>query len=324
MQALEGFVKQLDLGRLPFAQHVTRIGGLALDLFRPQHTAVKVALGVTGALAGAVVGYHAFFNAFYTNPWYSFKSFGVPGTGYDDRTDSNYFDIAGQPWTLDLEDNWQEILAELETFLKTDAETFIPYFRPDLVNRTGAWKTLGVMAWGLENRAIIRKFPKTMKAFERAGKRIVGISFNHLEPNGVVKPHRGNTNGIARVHLGLRVPGGAPECCFIVNNEERPWEEGKMLAFCDAHYHTAKNLTDKSRYILLFDYVRDEYASVRNYMCAKVCADLIVQFVHGKSSLVRLSSKIAPGLTRFVLYHSFCPIFHLIVVFYPDVLAYFS
>lgn len=321
MQALESFVKDFDFGSLAktLPGHVTQLGHKALGLLQPTSIAGKVALGLTGTL----VGYHVV-ASFFHNPWYSFKSFGVSGSDYDDATDSNYFDYSKEEWVRPLEDNWREILAELETFLKTDAETFIPYFRPDLVNRTGAWKTLGVMAWGLENRALIRKFPKTMKAFEKAGRRIVGISFNHLEPNGVVKPHRGNTNGIARMHLGLRVPGSAPECCFIVNNESRSWEEGKILAFCDAHYHTAKNLTDESRYILLFDYVRDEYAGVRTYMCARVCADLIVQFVTGKSAIIQFFTRIAPGLTRFTLYHLFTPIFHVVLYVNPDVLAYFS
>lgn len=63
-------------------------------------------------------------------------------------------------------------------------------------------------------------------------------------------------SAIFRCHLGLKIPGEAPECCFTVGPESRSWEEGKVLMFCDAHRHTAVNYTDTVRFIVNFDVIR--------------------------------------------------------------------
>lgn len=44
-----------------------------------------------------------------------------------------------------------------------------------------------------------------------------------------------------------------------------------------SYVHTAWNNTEGGRYILLFDIIREEYAHLHGYICARVAADLILQ-----------------------------------------------
>jgi aspartyl/asparaginyl beta-hydroxylase (cupin superfamily) len=78
------------------------------------------------------------------------------------------------------------------------------------------------------------------------------------DPETTIKPHIGDTNAIARCHLGLMVPASLPECGIRVAGQERVWEQGRVLIFCDAHPHTAWNHTTERRVILFVDEVRPE------------------------------------------------------------------
>lgn len=229
------------------------------------------------------------------------------------------------PWLKDIENHCGEVRQELDQFLATMPVPFAPYFRPDLVNKAGAWKTLGLMTWGLEDRKVLAYFPKTMNLLKNLPVPVVGVSFNHLEPNGIVKAHQGNTNAIARVHIGLKVPKNREETCYFkVSSVKCPWQEGEGFGFCDAHWHTAFNGTDESRYILLFDAIHPKYKHMRTYVCARVISDLALQYFTGRMSLLKFMTNIAPQTTRFILYYSLVPVFHLLVCIYPDILAFFS
>jgi aspartyl/asparaginyl beta-hydroxylase (cupin superfamily) len=58
------------------------------------------------------------------------------------------------------------------------------------------------------------------------------------------------TNTRLVVHLPLVVPEG---CVYRVGNDVRKWQEGKAWVFDDTINHEARNDSDQSRTILLFD-----------------------------------------------------------------------
>lgn len=91
-----------------------------------------------------------------------------------------------------------------------------------------------------------------------------------LNPNSFIHPHRVNTNGIYRCHLPLQVPAGLPTVGFSVGEEQRPWEEGKLLVFNDAAYHKAWNNSALPRVVLIFDIIRPEFMEHRDEICTKV------------------------------------------------------
>lgn len=202
--------------------------------------------------------------------WYSF----FDRTGYK-GTDPHYYDVRETSWGADIEANWLEIRNELDSLIAGGHE-MMPYFAKDMVNKAQSWKTIPFFAWGVKFHKNTKKCPNTIKLLESIPG-MVSASFNLLEPHSTIKPHYGDTNAIYRCHLGLYIPAGLPQCGFKVGDEDRPWQEGKLLLFCDAHYHTAWNNSDGYRYILLFDVVRDKYKDSKKNVCSTVLASLFLQ-----------------------------------------------
>jgi hypothetical protein len=58
---------------------------------------------------------------------------------------------------------------------------------------------------------------------------------------------------VLRCHLGLHVPS-QKQCWIQVGDEKQSWGEGKCLVFDDTFVHTAVNLSDLPRVILLLDF----------------------------------------------------------------------
>ena len=171
-------------------------------------------------------------------------------------------------WVPALERHTEDIRAELEAILATDAG-FVPYIqrtadRP-LVNPN---PLLGSLDWGAcylirdgaavpENAA---RCPRTMAALAEAplcriNGRTPSVLFSMLRPGTRIRPHNGFTNARLICHLPLIVP---PQCALRVGNETRPWREGELTIFDDSIEHEAWNLSGERRVVLLFDIWRPE------------------------------------------------------------------
>ena len=87
------------------------------------------------------------------------------------------------------------------------------------------------------------------------GTKTPAVLFSKLTPGAHIPPHRGMLNCRLIGHLPLIVPDG---CWLRVGNETRRWEEGKLLIFDDSFEHEAKNDSDQTRIVLLFDIWRPE------------------------------------------------------------------
>jgi len=177
-------------------------------------------------------------------------------------------------FTRVFEDNYLVLKNELEEYLKR--HNLQSYFNSSMVEKYGSWKTVSLRAWNINIYENYEFFPKTL-AIINSIDGLVSASFNKLEPNGRIRAHCGDTNGIFRCHLGLDIPGTIPECGFRVKEEWRSWEEGKLLVFVDANNHEAVNNTNKDRFIFLFDIIRPEFRTSKNYICSTVMASLFLQ-----------------------------------------------
>eukprot|EP00028_Trichosphaerium_sp_Am-I-7-wt_P004465 CAMPEP_0168534258 /NCGR_PEP_ID=MMETSP0405-20121227/17756_1 /TAXON_ID=498012 /ORGANISM="Trichosphaerium sp, Strain Am-I-7 wt" /LENGTH=153 /DNA_ID=CAMNT_0008560857 /DNA_START=218 /DNA_END=679 /DNA_ORIENTATION=+ len=81
--------------------------------------------------------------------------------------------------------------------------------------------------------------------------------FSVLAPKSHIKPHVGYyqySEKILRAHLGVVVPDG---CALKVNQEIQGWEEGKCMVFDDTFTHEAWNKSDKTRAVLMVDFMYD-------------------------------------------------------------------
>lgn len=179
-----------------------------------------------------------------------------------------FFDIDA-PWIDLLEKNWLVIKGELDNLLQSKTNPLIHNPEIDLVSKPGQWKVFPFVFWNREFEKNCQKCPQTVELLKSLPN-VVSASFSLLEPNSVIKPHRGNTNAVMRCHLGLIIPASLPDCGIKIGDKEKSWVEGELFVFCDCHTHSAWNHTSEKRYVLMVDVVRPQFVSKTKEICDRV------------------------------------------------------
>jgi aspartyl/asparaginyl beta-hydroxylase (cupin superfamily) len=87
------------------------------------------------------------------------------------------------------------------------------------------------------------------------GPRAPSVMLSLLRPHAKIPPHTGMLNCRYVCHLPLVIP---PDCGFRVGQQEREWQEGKLMVFDDTVEHEAWNGSDQNRLVLIFDVWRPE------------------------------------------------------------------
>jgi hypothetical protein len=171
-------------------------------------------------------------------------------------------------WAAALEAEAPAIKAELEAVLAKGAD-FQPYVEHDAdrpqrefhgLHGDPSWTALYLWKDGQRVEENARRFPRTMAALDRVpmtkiGAKTPAVLFSKLTPGAHIPPHRGMLNCRLIGHLPLIVPEG---CWLRVGNETRSWCEGELLMFDDSFEHEARNDSDETRIILIFDLWRPE------------------------------------------------------------------
>ena len=170
-------------------------------------------------------------------------------------------------WVSKIEDNFSIIQNEVLQFVQNNSLS--PYFNKGLTNKGNSWKTDGILHWGIFDKKYYVQLAETWNVVKDLPG-IVSLSVSLLKPQTVIKEHRGDTNAIIRIHLPIKIPEGIPACSFTVNNETRAWNEGKVLLFNDAQLHSAQNMSNENRILLIIDLIRPEFLNQRNSICAQV------------------------------------------------------
>jgi beta-hydroxylase len=165
------------------------------------------------------------------------------------------FDKSVFPWTADFEASWGKIRAELDEVLKMqDALPSFHEISPDQkrISRDDNWKTFVFYGFGIRVDANCGRCPETASLLD-ALPNLENAWFSILSPRYHIPAHRGPTNGIIRVHLGLVVPRDRENCRIRVDDQILHWEEGKCVVFDDYYEHEVWNDTDEQRVVLFFD-----------------------------------------------------------------------
>lgn len=196
-----------------------------------------------------------------TKPWYNF--FKQTFTGNEPA----FFDIENLKWKHEIEAGYPLIKDELLNFIANNTLKEYRFIKPE----SPTWQTFAMLSWGYKHKQNLKQLPLTWQLF-KAVPQVVSVSLSRLVAQKEIGKHHGDTNAIMRCHLGVIVPGTLPQCGFMVDDEERNWQEGKLFAFCDARLHWAKNQTDKDRYVLIIDVMRPEFMPIKNKVCATVIA----------------------------------------------------
>ena len=169
--------------------------------------------------------------------------------------DTPVFDKSVFPWTADFEADWKKVRAELEQVLRSRDE--LPSFHelsPDQyrISSGDNWKTFVFYVFGERFDPNCTRCPETARLLDRTP-HIRNAWFSILAPHYRIPPHKGPTNGIIRIHLGLIVPRDSEHCRIRVDKEVFGWEEGKCVVFDDYFEHEVWNDTDEQRVVLFFD-----------------------------------------------------------------------
>lgn len=202
------------------------------------------------------------------NKWYSFGE-----NGSYSGIEPAFFDISTKEWTSTLEQNYKTIAKEFEKIVLEKNENIVPYFNKTLANKAGNWTVFPLYIWGKKQKENCQKCPETTKIIESFPSMTTCL-FSILKPNTSIKPHFGDSNVMYRCHLTLKSPGLLPEIGMRVKEQQISWDNGKLISFCDAHEHEVWNNTDKERWVLIVDFLREEFTQEQKTICSKVNATL--------------------------------------------------
>lgn len=172
-------------------------------------------------------------------------------------------------WIAAIEAKTDQIRTELLAVIN-DQQKFSPYVKSGNANPgqndqgledNDDWSAMYLWNEGhlvAENADL---FPQTLKALSSAPMPEITDQapmslFSKLAANSKIPAH----NGLLNTRLICHLPIIVPENCgaLRVGNEERPWEEGRMLIFDDSIEHEAWNSSANDRVILLFEIWRPE------------------------------------------------------------------
>lgn len=175
-------------------------------------------------------------------------------------------------WATELETHTDAIRSELFGLL-AGPEAFEPYLESDLTRpRLNDSRNFDSMDWsacylwreGTLMEEVASRCPRTMAALAAVPLCIIpgqmpSVLFSSLAPGAHIEPHHGAVNSRLICHLPLLVPRDCGE--LRVGNESRRWEEGELLIFDDSVEHEARNQSNETRVVLLFDIWRPELAA---------------------------------------------------------------
>jgi beta-hydroxylase len=159
------------------------------------------------------------------------------------------------PWLEQFEANWAGVKEELDRVLEKQVR--LPSFHevsPDQkrISIGDNWKVFPFYVFGQPHQPNCLQCPKTAELL-RAVPNLENAMFSILAPHYKIPPHRGPTNGIVRIHLGLVIPDAKSQCQIRVHDQVFGWEEGECVVFDDHYEHEVWNNTDQSRIVLFFD-----------------------------------------------------------------------
>lgn len=162
------------------------------------------------------------------------------------------------PWAAELERNWEAVRAEVMTVLqKRESLPFFQDISPDQmrISPDDKWRTFFFYGFGHRSEWNCQACPQTARLLER----IPGIQtafFSILAPGKIIPEHCGITKGLIRGHLGIIIPSPPAECFMDVGDVRCTWREGQVLLFDDTYAHSARNIGEQERVVLLFDFSR--------------------------------------------------------------------
>jgi len=169
----------------------------------------------------------------------------------DGLEESAWFDPSRFELVKQMEAAFDQICSEVSPYMfETKAEGFSSYFSNE---PKGKWRVNQFYHDGQRIQETFDKYPVLGKLLDNPElpSNIGECQISAIEPGGRIKPHYGPVNGILVGHLALQIPEG--NCKIRVGDTECFWAQGQCLVFDDTFEHEVWNLTDETRYVVLFN-----------------------------------------------------------------------
>ena len=191
------------------------------------------------------------------------------------------------PFLSEICQNYQIIRDEINALVKDDADckcfSPIPTEAKYQLNDPSLWKVLALELHKKDPISIAKEYnlgayypdeaiayiesirtrylPKTISLLSpilsNKENGIINVFFSKHEPGTKLKLHINNDPYMYRAHIGLVIPKAEKEMLgFKVKDEIVQWREGECFTFAPTNPHTAWNLTDSYRIILIIDFFK--------------------------------------------------------------------
>ncbi len=146
----------------------------------------------------------------------------------------------------------------------SDGQSFTPYVAADAARdarwralaASPAWSSLHLIKGGVRDESVLAPLPRTRAFLDAAPladypPHAPECFVSRLMPGVALPPHFGVSNIKLTVHVPVELPAGG--CSITVAGETRSWQAGQFLIFDDSFEHSARNLSEQSRTVLIFD-----------------------------------------------------------------------
>jgi aspartyl/asparaginyl beta-hydroxylase (cupin superfamily) len=223
-----------------------------------------------------------------------------------DGPEPYFYKPADYPWAKQLEDNWHIIKNEMRPYITGEKEIELSSPYPPNLSTPTAWKNIYFFNFMWQYHKNCKQYPKTYELLKSIPN-LTFAEFTVLEPHSKVLPHIGETNTTIRGHLGISIPAPYPVMGIKVGNEERGWEQGKVVLFSDCHRHTVWNDSDQRRFVLVFDITRDEFADHKYWVSAQSLSALTIKYMDKKLNLF----KFMPGFLLTAMHKSIAALWYV-------------
>lgn len=170
-----------------------------------------------------------------------------------------------------IKNNHDQILTELQTLLQKGysglSMSEIDITQKELTNNETFWTPIWVKF--LTSWAGTSKYLPTLKKItEELQDEVVLLHVSVMKPGAKLKPHQGISMSVWRYHYGLDVPEG--DVCIKIEDQIYKWQNKKGFIWDDTLVHEVWNNTDKPRFIIFADVLREMpnpfYADMNKYI----------------------------------------------------------
>ena len=189
------------------------------------------------------------------------------------------------PWTSQLEDACDDILAEFLAACEVAADEQRPYLEPSAkalgtdwnpIANTLNWGSFHLYKKGQPNQRLLELFPKTLDVLRElplieASHGPSEVLFSVLKGGQRIPPHFGVSNTDMTVHLPIVT---TERSAIRVVDTVYEWQQGKVFSFDDAYEHESWNDSAEARTNLLFEawhpeLTMDERGAIRAAFAAR-------------------------------------------------------